>query len=87
MRRPRLEDDGRCVVEKEERSELVPSEATKEGSDEDSCSWKEFGCRVVAVADWQASLISCGASSSGSSIANLWGKVFRVGCANQAKCE
>lgn len=43
MSKPRLEDDGRCMVEKEERSELVPSEAIKDGSDEDNCSWKGFG--------------------------------------------
>ena len=38
MSNPRLEDDGRCMVEIEERSELVLSEATKEGSEDDSCS-------------------------------------------------
>lgn len=38
MSKPRLEDDGRCIVEKEDRSELVLSEATNEGNDEDSCS-------------------------------------------------
>lgn len=30
------------MVEKEERRELVPSEAINEGSEEDSCSWKGF---------------------------------------------
>ena len=43
MSKPRLEDDGRFIVEKEERSELVPSETIKEGGDEDDCSWKRLG--------------------------------------------
>lgn len=30
------------MIEKEERSELVPSEAIKEGGDEGNCSWKAF---------------------------------------------
>lgn len=42
MSKPRLEDDGRFMVEMEERSEFVPSEAIKEGGEEDNCSRKAF---------------------------------------------
>lgn len=37
--KPLFEDCGRCNVENEERSELIPSEATSDGGEDGSCSW------------------------------------------------
>ena len=37
-----FEDDGRCIAEKDDRNELMPSECNEEGADGVPGSWNGF---------------------------------------------
>ena len=52
MTKPFFDDRGRCIVEKDDRSELMPSEATSEGGEDGkdgNCSRNGLDCAEVSV--------------------------------------
>ena len=80
MTKPFFDDGGRCVVEKEERSELMPSEATSEGGEDGkdgNCSWNGLDCAEAAVIGRLGWLIYCGAVSPASLGDEMTGVVVR----------
>ena len=52
MTKPFFDDGGRCTVEKDERSELMPSETASEGGEDGkdgNCSWNGLDSVEAAV--------------------------------------